>query len=193
MCPLILSDNAGMKLGYARVSTDDQNPALQLDALKAAGCERIYTDKGQGGAKRSRPQLNKCLAALKPGDVLTVWKLDRLGRSLSHLVAVLDDLGGRGVGFLSLTEAIDTSNAAGRLLGHVFGALAEFERALLVERTRAGIKAAKRRGVRLGRKPALSPEQVKHARKLVEAGDSPADVARLLGVARSTLYRSLAG
>lgn len=180
-----------MKLGYARVSTDDQNPALQLDALKAAGCERIYTDKGQSGALRSRPQLDKCLAALQPGDVLTVWKLDRLGRSLPHLVAVLGDLQGRGVGFLSLTEAIDTGSAAGRLLGHVFGALAEFERALLVERTRAGITAAKRRGVKLGRKPALSPEQVAHARKLIEAGDSPGHVARLLGVARSTLYKAL--
>jgi DNA invertase Pin-like site-specific DNA recombinase len=182
-----------MKIGYARVSTDEQNTDLQLDALKRAGCRRIYTDKGQGGAKRSRPQLDKCLADLKPGDVLTVWKLDRLGRSLSHLVAVLEDLNGRGVAFHSLTEAIDTSNAAGRLLGHMIAALAEFERALITERTRAGIKAAKRRGVRLGRKPALSPEQVAHARKLIDKGDSPGDVARLLGVARSTLYKSLAG
>lgn len=180
-----------MKIGYARVSTDEQNTDLQLDALKRAGCRRIYTDKGQGGAKRSRPQLDKCLADLKPGDVLTVWKLDRLGRSLSHLVAVLEDLNGRGVAFRSLTEAIDTSNAAGRLLGHVIAALAEFERALITERTRAGIRAAKRRGVKLGRKPALSAEQVAHARKLVDAGDSPGDVARLLGVARSTLYKAL--
>ena len=116
-----------MKIGYARVSTDDQNPDLQLDALKAAGCLRIFTDKGQGGAKRSRPQLDKCLADLQAGDVLTVWKLDRLGRSLSHLVAVLEDLNGRGVAFHSLTEAIDTSNAAGRLLGHVIAALAEVD------------------------------------------------------------------
>lgn len=182
-----------MKIGYARVSTDDQNTDLQLDALKRAGCRRIYTDKGQGGAKRSRPQLDKCLADLKPGDVLTVWKLDRLGRSLSHLVAVLEDLNGRGVAFRSLTEAIDTSNPAGRLMGHVIAALAEFERALITERTRAGIRAAKRRGVKLGRKPALSAEQVAHARKLVEQGDSPGDVAQLLGVARSTLYKALAG
>lgn len=180
-----------MKIGYARVSTDDQNPDLQLDALRLAGCERIYTDKGQSGGKRSRPQLDKCLADLKPGDVLTVWKFDRLGRSLQHLVSVLEDLQGRGVGFLSLTEAIDTSSAAGRLLGHIIGALAEFERALIAERTRAGIKAAKRRGVKLGRKPSLSPEQIAHARKLIEAGESPGTVARLLGVARSTLYKSL--
>lgn len=190
--PLILSDNVAMKIGYARVSTDDQNPDLQLDALKGAGCDRIYTDKGQGGAKRSRPQLDKCLADLKPGDVLTVWKLDRLGRSLSHLVAVLEDLNGRGVAFHSLTEAIDTSNAAGRLLGHMIAALAEFERALITERTRAGIKAAKRRGVKLGRKPALSPEQITHARKLIDKGESPGDVAKLLKVARSTLYKTLA-
>jgi DNA invertase Pin-like site-specific DNA recombinase len=181
-----------MKLGYARVSTGDQNPDLQLDALKLAGCERVYIDKGQGGAKRSRPQLDKCLAALKPGDVLTVWKLDRLGRSLPHLVAVLEDLKKRGAGFVSLTEAIDTETAAGRLLGHIIGALAEFERALITERTRAGLASAKRRGVKLGRPPALSPEQVKHARKLVEEGESPGVVARVLGVARSTLYLSLA-
>lgn len=180
-----------VKIGYARVSTDDQNPDLQLDALKRAGCARVYTDRGQGGAKRSRPQLDKCLADLKPGDVLTVWKLDRLGRSLPHLVAVLEDLNGRGVGFHSLTEAIDTSTASGRLLGHIIAALAEFERALIAERTRAGIKAAKRRGVRLGRRPALSPEQLAHARKLVEGGESPGEVAKLLGVARSTLYKNL--
>ena len=189
--PVILSENASMKIGYARVSTEDQNPNLQTDALKAAGCERIYTDKGQSGGLRSRPQLDKCLASLQSGDVLTVWKLDRLGRSLPHLVGVLEGLQGRGVGFLSLTEAIDTGSAAGRLLGHVIAALADFERALIAERTRAGIQAAKRRGVKLGRKPALSPEQVAHARKLIAAGDSPADVARLLSVARSTLYKSL--
>jgi DNA invertase Pin-like site-specific DNA recombinase len=180
-----------MNIGYARVSTGEQNPDLQLDALNRAGCARIYTDKGRGGSGRSRPQLDKCLAELQPGDVLTVWKLDRLGRSLPHLVAVLEDLHGRGVGFVSLTEAIDTGTAAGRLLGHIIGALAEFERALIVERTRAGIKAAKGRGVKLGRRPALSSEQVRHARKLIEAGESAGYVARLLGVARSTLYKSL--
>ena len=138
------------------------------------------------------PQFDKCLADLKPGDVLKVWKLDRLRCSLSHLVAVLEDLNGRGVAFHSLTEAIDTSNAAGRLLGHMIAALAEFERALITERTRAGIKAAKRRGVKLGRKPALSPEQITHARKLIDKGESPAVVAKLLGVAGSTLYKTLA-
>ncbi len=179
-----------MKIGYSRVSTDDQNPALQIAALKRAECRRIFTDTASG-ALRKRPELDKCLQALGAGDVLVVWKLDRLGRSLSHLVGVLEDLKGRGVGFRSLTEAIDTKTPTGRLMGHIIGALAEFERSLIVERTRAGLKAAKRRGVRVGRKPKLAPLQVKHARTLIEKGESPAHVARLLGVARSTLYAAL--
>ena len=179
-----------MKLGYARVSTDDQNPALQLDALRGAGCERIlHRDRAKRGATLP-PAVGQVPSRAPTGErALTVWKLDRLGRSLPHLVAVLEDLRGRGVGFLSLTEAIDTGSAAGRLLGHVFGALAEFERALLVERTRAGIKAAEAGG-EAGRKPALSLNSWPDARKRV-AGDSPGAVARLLGVARSTLYKSL--
>jgi len=120
-----------------------------------------------------------------------VWKLDRLGRSLSHLVAVLSELQGRGVAFLSLTEAIDIQSAAGRLLGHMLAALAEFERSLIVERTQAGLKAAKRRGVKLGRKPSLSDNQLKHARDLLGKGESPAAVAKLLNVCRATLYNSL--
>jgi DNA invertase Pin-like site-specific DNA recombinase len=181
-----------MKIGYARVSTDDQNPGMQIAALKRAGCKRIFTDTASG-ASRKRPELDKCLAVLKTGDVLTVWKLDRLGRSLPHLVGVLESLKGQGVvGFRSLTEAIDTESATGRLLSHIIGALAEFKRSLIVERTRAGLKAAKRRGVKLGRKPKLSPPQVQYARALIEKGDSPAHVARLLGVARSTLYAALA-
>jgi DNA invertase Pin-like site-specific DNA recombinase len=180
-----------MKIGYARVSMDDQNPALQMAALKRAGCKRIFTDTASG-ASRKRSQLGKCLKALKVGDVLIVWKLDRLGRSLPHLVGVLESLKGQGVGFRSLTEAIDTESATGRLLGHIIGALAEFERSLIIERTQTGLKAAKRRGVKLGRKPKLSPPQVQHARVLIEKGDSPAHVARLFGVARSTLYAALA-
>jgi DNA invertase Pin-like site-specific DNA recombinase len=180
-----------MKIGYARVSMDDQNPALQIAALKRVGCERIFTDTASG-ASRKRPQLDKWLKALKAGDVLTVWKLDRLGRSLPHLVGVLESLKGQGVGFRSLTEGIDTESATGRLLSHIIGALAEFERSLIVERTQAGLKAAKRRGVKLGRKPKLLPRQIAHVRKLIEGGDSPAHVARLLSVARSTLYVALA-
>ena len=147
-----------MKIGYARVSTDDQNPDLQIAALKKAGCRRIYTDRISGVATR-RLELDKCLADLKAGDVLTAWKLDRLGRSLSHLVALLEDLEKRGVGFRSLTEAIDTVSAMGRLLGHMIAALAEFERSLIIERTRAGITAAKRRGVKLGRSQNSPPSR----------------------------------
>ena len=120
-----------------------------------------------------------------------MWKLDRLGRSLSHLVAVLSDLQGRGVAFLSLTEAIDTENAAGRLMGHILGALAQFERSLIVERTQAGLKAAKQRGQKLGRRPSLSEDQRKYARDLLAKGQSPATVAKLLNVCRATLYNSL--
>jgi len=138
-----------MKYGYARVSTDDQKADLQTAALKQAGCEHVFTDTASGSSAK-RPELARCLASLRAGDVLVVWKLDRLGRSLSHLVAVLSDLQGRGVAFLSLTEAIDTGNAAGRLMGHILGALAEFERSLIVERTQAGLKAAKQRGQKLG-------------------------------------------
>ena len=179
-----------MKIGYCRVSTDDQNPDFQLAALRRAGCRRIFTDKATG-AHVKRPELAKCLKALTAGDTLIVWKLDRLGRSLPHLVGILEELQGRGVGFRSLTEAIDTATPTGRLLGHIIGALAEFERSLIIERTRAGIKAAKRRGVRLGRKPKLTAQQTAHARQLMDSGESPSNVARLLGVGRSTLYRAL--
>jgi DNA invertase Pin-like site-specific DNA recombinase len=179
-----------MKYGYARVSTDDQKADLQIAALKKADCDFIFTDTATG-ASNKRPELTRCLAALRAGDTLIVWKLDRLGRSLSHLVAVLAELQGMGVAFLSLTEAIDTASAAGRLMGHILGALAEFERALIVERTQAGLKAAKNRGTKLGRKPSLSDDQRKHARELINKGESPATVAKLLNVCRATLYNSL--
>ena len=179
-----------MKIGYARVSTTDQNPALQLAALKREGCEKIFTDKASG-ATRKRPELDKCLKRLNPDDVLVVWKLDRLGRSLRDLITLLDDLKGQGVKFKSLTEAIDTQTPTGRAMWQMVGVLAELERSLIQERTKAGREAAQRRGVKLGRKPKLSPPQRAHARKLIEGGESPAHVARLLGVARSTLYASL--
>src|SRR4051812_6294284 len=127
-----------MQIGYARVSTVDQNPALQQDALKAAGCEKIFADEVSGSVT-ARRGLDRALAALKPGDTLVVWKLDRLGRSLSHLVNLIAELGARGVSFRSLSDPIDTTNAGGRLVLHIMGALAEFERSVIVERTQAGI------------------------------------------------------
>jgi DNA invertase Pin-like site-specific DNA recombinase len=180
-----------MQIGYARVSTADQTLALQRDALTAAGCERIFTDEGVSGSITTRRGLDRALAALAPGDTLVVWKLDRLGRSLSHLVNLVTALGERGVNFRSLSDPIDTSSAGGRLVLHMMGALAEFERSLIVERTQAGIQAAKKRGVHLGRPPILEPAQIDHARTLIESGESPRAVARSLKVGRSTLYRAL--
>lgn len=180
-----------MLIGYARVSTTDQNPALQLDALLGAGCERIFTDEGVSGAAKKRPQLDQALALIKPSDVLVVWKLDRLGRSLSHLIELTADLGARGIGFRSLSEAIDTTSAQGKLMLHMLGALAEFERSLIAERTRAGLVAAKRRGAKLGRKPKLSEDQIAHAKQLIDAGESPSRVAKTIGVSTATLYRAI--
>jgi len=179
-----------MKIGYARVSTTDQNPALQLAALKKEGCKKIFTDK-LSGVLRKRPELDKCLKQLNPGDVLVVWKLDRLGRSLRDLITLLDDLKGQGVRFKSLTEAIDTHTPTGRAMWQMIGVLAELERSLISERTRAGREAAVKRGVKMGRKPKLSPQQLAQARTLIDNGESPTQVAKLLNVARSTLYVSL--
>ena len=180
-----------MKIGYCRVSTDEQNPDLQLAALKRAGCRRIFTDKATGAHVR-RPQLTRCLAALQAGDVLVVWKLDRLGRSLHDLIGLLDDLKARGVAFRSLTEAIDTATATGCAMWQMVGILAELERSLIQERTKAGRAAAVARGVKMGRKPLLSAQQVAHARKLLEQGERPVQVAQLLKVSRRTLERALA-
>src|SRR5580704_2699341 len=151
-----------MKYGYARVSTDDQTPALQLAALKKAGCKTIFKDDGLSGATTKRPSLLRCLKKLEPGDTLMVWKLDRLGRSLRDLITMLDDLKKRGVKFRSLTEAIDTETPTGRAMWQMIGVLAELERSMIIERTRAGMKAARERGIRPGRKPTLSPEQIRH-------------------------------
>jgi DNA invertase Pin-like site-specific DNA recombinase len=180
-----------MKYGYARVSTDDQNPALQLAALKRAGCTKIFEDKGASGAHTNRPELSRCLKTLRPGDSLIVWKLDRLGRSLRDLIAMLDGLRDRAIKFRSLTEAIDATTPTGRAMWQMIGVLAELERSLIMERTRAGLHAAKARGVKLGRKPKITPQQLTHARKLLEQGEEGRSVATTLGVARSTLYRTL--
>ena len=179
-----------MKIGYARVSTGDQNLDLQERALRDAGADQIFVDRASG-AQDSRKGLSDALAAVGPGDTLVVWRLDRLGRSLPHLIAVVSDLGQRGVAFQSLHDGLDTASAQGRLVFHMMGALAEFERALISERTQAGVRAAKARGVKLGRRPTLNGHQIEHARTLIAGGESPSAVARTFKVGRSTLYRAL--
>ena len=176
-----------MKIGYARVSTDDQKMDLQRDALTAAGCEKVFTDTASG-AKAERPGLADALAFARPGDVLTVWRLDRLGRSLPELVKVVGELEAAGVGFESTTERIETSTAAGRLVFHVFAALAEFERRLIVERTMAGLAAARARG-RKGGRPGLPAEKVAAIQALAASGRGPAEVCKALGIGRSTFYK----
>lgn len=180
-----------MKYGYARVSTDDQNADMQRTALKKAGCKKLFTDNGISGATTKRPALLRCLKTLKHGDSLTVWKLDRLGRSLRDLITMLDDLKQRGVKFRSLTEAIDTDTPTGRAMWQMIGVLAELERSLISERTRAGAAAAKARGVKFGRKPKLTRQQVNQALKLITQGEGPGDVAESFHVGRSTLYRAI--
>lgn len=181
-----------MKYGYARVSTDDQNSAMQLEALKRAKCTKVFKDEGISGATTKRPALLRCLKTLKSGDTLTVWKLDRLGRSLRDLITMLDDLRERGVKFHSLTEHIDTATPTGRAMWQMIGVLAELERSMITERTRAGIKSAKARGVKFGRKAVLTKQQVAQAIKLIDAGDRVADIADSFKISKSTLYREIA-
>ncbi|KZC98264.1 recombinase family protein [Oceanibaculum pacificum] len=181
-----------MKVGYARISTEEQNLDLQRRALTEANCLRLYEDSGISGAARNRPALQQALTELESGDILVVWRLDRLGRSLAHLIEVVRQLGERNIGFQSLTENIDTTSPGGRLVFHIMAALAEFERDLIGERTRAGMRAAIARGERMGRKPKLTQSQVAHARLLMEQpGQSVVAVARSLRVSRATLYRAL--
>lgn len=178
-----------MRIGYARVSSDDQNLALQKDALQAAQCERVYEEKESGG-KTDRPELLKLLEVLRQGDTLVVWRLDRLGRSLKHLIEIVEKLEAMGVGFQSLTENIDTTTSGGKLVFHIFAALAEFERTLIRERTRAGLKAARVRGRQGGRPKALSAEKQRIAQALRD--DSSQDVGAIcktLGISRTTFYR----
>jgi Enterobacteriaceae phage serine recombinase len=179
-----------MKYGYARVSTDDQNPAMQLAALKQAGCKTVFKDEVTG-AHVNRPALARCLKTLQPGDTLIVWKLDRLGRSLRDLIHMLDDFKRQGIKFKSLTEAIDTETPTGRAMWQMIGVLAELERSLITERTRAGVKAAQRRGVKFGRKAKLTPDRLAHACKLIDQGKSPTEAAKIIGIARATIYRAL--
>jgi DNA invertase Pin-like site-specific DNA recombinase len=178
-------------VGYARVSTQDQDPALQLDALKAVGCEKVFTEK-LSGAQRERPQLRAALDYMRAGDTLVIWKLDRLARSLKQLIETVEDLADRGIGLRSLTESIDTGTNGGRLIFHIFAALAEFERGVIRERTRAGLDAARARGRLGGRPPALTAKDLAAAKALLRDPEiSVEEIARRLGVAASTLYRHL--
>jgi len=181
----------GHLLGYARVSTSDQDASLQVDALNAAGCYRVFVDV-LSGSLQSRPELDKLLDQIRPGDTLVVWRLDRLGRSIRHLIDQLASLATREVGFRSLQETIDTNSPGGRLVFHVFVALAEFERDLIKERTNAGLKAARARGRTGGRPSRLTANQVNTARRMyAEQEITVAEIGKVLGVSRMTIYRTL--
>jgi DNA invertase Pin-like site-specific DNA recombinase len=178
-----------MLIGYARVSTDEQNLDLQLSALKNAGCEQTYTDK-VSGTKANRPGLTEALSHLREGDTLVVWRLDRLGRSLRHLIDTVTDLQERGIEFKSITEAIDTRTSGGKLVFHIFGALAEFEREIIRERTKAGLSAARARGKNGGRLKALTDKQVEMLRQLAaDRNRSVQEICKTLGISRRTFYR----
>lgn len=182
-----------MIVGYARVSTRDQSPALQLDALCAAGCERVFTEHASG-ARRDRPELQAALDYLRPGDALVVWKLDRLARSVRQLVETAAELQAREIGLRVLTQQIDTTTPCGRLVFHMFAAIAEFERELLLERTHAGLAVARAAGKRAGRKPAIGPDEVKRAKAMLsDPTITFEEVAHQLGVPVSTLYRHIPG
>lgn len=179
-------------IGYARVSTHEQNLNLQLDALNQAGCDMLYTEQASGKSARNadRPELGHCLRALRQGDTLIVWRLDRLGRNLNDLIGIINDLESRKIGFLSLTEALDATGPTGKLTLHVFAALAEFERALIRERTLAGLAAARSRGRRGGRPRALSAADSRAAAALLAQPDiAVADICKRFKVSRTTLYR----
>jgi DNA invertase Pin-like site-specific DNA recombinase len=178
-----------MKIGYARVSTDEQTTDPQIDALREHGCEAIYSEHASG-KHAARPELESCLKALRPGDTLTVWRLDRLGRNLADLVRIVNDLKARGVGFASLTENIDTTTPAGTLVFHLFASLSEFERNLIRERTIAGLKSARSRGKSGGRPQKLTGKNLTMAKTLMaDRSNNVGDIAKRFGVSRATLYR----
>jgi DNA invertase Pin-like site-specific DNA recombinase len=180
-----------MLVGYARVSTQDQNPALQRDALEAAGCDKIFEEKASG-AQRDRPQLMAALDYMREGDALIVWKLDRLARSLKQLIETVELLEERRIGFRSLTEAIDTTTSGGKLVFHIFAALAEFERGIIRERTTAGLAAARARGRVGGRPPALTASDLTQAKALLADPEiTVKQIAARMGVSVSTLYKHL--
>lgn len=180
------------KIGYARVSTSDQNPDLQIAALKAAGCTKIFSDLGVSGAEFQRDGLGKALKSLRSGDMLIVWRLDRLGRSLVELVRLVNELGQRKIEFHSLSEAIDTSSSGGRLLFHLLAAMSEFERSLISERTKAGMSAARARGSQIGRRPAMTDEERREAHHVLTAGSASVDdIAKQHNIHPRTLLRIL--
>jgi len=179
-----------MRIGYARVSTEDQNLTLQTDALAKAGCERLFQDQ-MSGTRADRPGLREAMSHLREGDTLVVWKLDRLGRGVKGLVDLVAELAERKIHFQSLTDQIDTSTPAGRFFFHVMASLAQMERELIVERTRAGLEAGRRQGRVGGRKRLMTEGKVVAARRLLGSGTPPREVAQLLGVSVPTLYRWL--
>jgi DNA invertase Pin-like site-specific DNA recombinase len=180
------------KIGYARVSTHSQKEDSQVDELTAAGCERVYVDKASGKHAR-RPELDKCLARLGEGDVLVITRLSRAMRSLKHLLTLADELRERGIGLVVLKQQIDTTTPTGRLLFHILGAIDEFQRELIIEGTHEGLQAARARGRNGGRPPSLTREQQRLARRLHREGHTVAEVARMLGTSRPTIYRVLDG
>src|SRR5512132_2573796 len=180
-----------MLIRYARISTSDQTLDLQKDALEKAGCERIFTDTASG-AKQERVGLDEALSYVRKGDTLVVWRLDRLGRSLPHLIETITGLENRGIGFKSLTESIDTTTSGGKLVFHIFGALAEFERDIIRERTQAGLTAARARGRKGGRPKSLTPKKAQMAQALYNDKNNTIDeICKTLNVSRATLYRYL--
>jgi DNA invertase Pin-like site-specific DNA recombinase len=187
----VISDG-GFRIGYARVSTVDQNLDLQGDALERAGCSEIYRDKASGRAKTNRPELAAALRALRPGDTLVVWRLDRLGRSLADLVQIVNDLGKKNIGLLSLTEQIDTTTAQGRLFLGFFASMAQYMRDMINENSAEGLKAARARGRVGGRRPKLDAQALKEIEALLKDPDiTVGDVAKRYNVSRATLYNSM--
>ncbi len=182
-----------MLVGYARVSTQDQNPELQIDALKKAGCEKIFVEHASG-AKRNRAELKRALEFVREGDVLVVWKLDRLARSIRQLIETVEGLSERGIGFKVVTDQIDTSTPGGQLVFHIFGALAQFERELIRERTRAGLEVARRSGRRGGRPPKLDAAKRQMGLSLLRDKNIPiAAIIEQLGISRSAFYSHFPG
>ena len=180
-----------MLIGYDRVSTQDQNPEMQIDALKSVGCEKIFQEKASG-AQRDRPALVEALSYLRKGDVLVVWKMDRLARSLKQLIETIEDLDQKKIGFRSVTEAIDTTTPGGKLIFHIFGALAEFERSIIRERTKAGLASARARGKMGGRPPAMKDGDIAAAKALLANQEiTVKEIANRLGISVATLYKHI--